>query len=346
MNELVDAAKVNRRKHRNAGWPSAVPKLGVTCPHFFRCESTAFLQLAIFQHLSLPRMDHFGSLPGTAKQIPNRLPVLHRESEGDSVLPSKENSLLSARFPRSPCARRSSSLAIGNSIPLQIQFLQQPSELRNPRVSNHRIPRGKGSGKLQTRGKFFPLPAPDRGGIRLLQTTAMAAEPQAQNLPRLSPQAPSLAGAFGERNSGRARTPSTGPSNASKVHRSASRYSGIVPHQEVIEIPQRRGSVCAAFERGSSASEWCVLLARRTSSFPTLRFLRFHLFVPWKSHQVYKVQSGILRFADEGKPQGMPPGSRPVTRRKSALCGIHKGLCSHRTVMGHHGPFRLRKRES
>jgi integrase len=35
-------------------------------------------------------MDHFGSLPVAAKQIPNRLPVLYRESERDSVLTRKE----------------------------------------------------------------------------------------------------------------------------------------------------------------------------------------------------------------------------------------------------------------
>ena len=41
--------------------------------------------------------------------------------------------------------------------PLQIQLFQHPSELRNPRVSTHRIMRGKWSGKLQTRGEFIPL---------------------------------------------------------------------------------------------------------------------------------------------------------------------------------------------
>ena len=40
---------------------------------------------------------------------------------------------------------------------LQIEPFQHPSELRNPRVSNHGIARRKGSGKLQTRGEFIPL---------------------------------------------------------------------------------------------------------------------------------------------------------------------------------------------
>jgi len=37
--ESVDAAKVNLRKHRSATRRCAVPHLGVTCPHFFRCEA-------------------------------------------------------------------------------------------------------------------------------------------------------------------------------------------------------------------------------------------------------------------------------------------------------------------
>ncbi len=39
LTNLVDAANVNLRKHRSAGQRSAVPNLGVTCPHFFRCEA-------------------------------------------------------------------------------------------------------------------------------------------------------------------------------------------------------------------------------------------------------------------------------------------------------------------
>jgi hypothetical protein len=67
LTNLVDAAKVNLRKHRSAVWRSAVPKLGVTCPTLLPVRSTAFLQLAIFQRLSLPRMDHFGGLPCASK---------------------------------------------------------------------------------------------------------------------------------------------------------------------------------------------------------------------------------------------------------------------------------------
>ena len=37
--DFVDATKVNLRKHRNVLWRFAVPNLGVTCPHFFRCEA-------------------------------------------------------------------------------------------------------------------------------------------------------------------------------------------------------------------------------------------------------------------------------------------------------------------
>lgn len=37
--QFVDAVKVNLRKHRSTVWHSAVPNLGVTCPHFFRCEA-------------------------------------------------------------------------------------------------------------------------------------------------------------------------------------------------------------------------------------------------------------------------------------------------------------------
>ena len=55
-----------------------------------RREAQPLLQLAIFQHLRLPRVDHFGGLPCAPKQIANRLPVFHRESESDSVLPRKE----------------------------------------------------------------------------------------------------------------------------------------------------------------------------------------------------------------------------------------------------------------
>ncbi len=39
LTNFVDAAKVNLRKRRSFIWRSAVPKLGVTCPHFFRCEA-------------------------------------------------------------------------------------------------------------------------------------------------------------------------------------------------------------------------------------------------------------------------------------------------------------------
>ena len=39
LTNFVDAANVNLRKHRSAGPRSAVPNLGVTCPHFFRCEA-------------------------------------------------------------------------------------------------------------------------------------------------------------------------------------------------------------------------------------------------------------------------------------------------------------------
>jgi len=39
LTQSIDAAKVNLRKHRSAVLRSAVPNLGVTCPHFFRCEA-------------------------------------------------------------------------------------------------------------------------------------------------------------------------------------------------------------------------------------------------------------------------------------------------------------------
>src|SRR5271166_3363640 len=153
---FVDAANVNLRKHRSAGPRSAVPNLGVTCPTLLPVRSTALLQLAIFQHLSLPRMDHLGGLPGAAKQIPNRLPVLHRESESDSVLPSKEKYAPLLVFHDRRVRVEVVALPLAK-VPLQIELLQQPSELCDPRVSNHRIPRGKGPRKLQTRGEFIPL---------------------------------------------------------------------------------------------------------------------------------------------------------------------------------------------
>src|SRR5271169_6101891 len=119
-------------------------------------RSTALLQLAILQHLSTPRMDHFGRLPCAPKQISDRQPVLHRESESDSVLPRKE------KYAPSPVLQdRRMSIEVVPlplaKIPLQIQLFQHPSELRNPRVSTHRILGGKRSGKLQTRGELIPL---------------------------------------------------------------------------------------------------------------------------------------------------------------------------------------------
>jgi len=42
-------------------------------------------------------------------------------------------------------------------IPLQVKLLKHPSDLRNPRVSTHRIARRQCSGKLQTRGEFISL---------------------------------------------------------------------------------------------------------------------------------------------------------------------------------------------
>jgi hypothetical protein len=43
VTKSVVAAEVNLRKHRSAVWRSAVPKLGVTCPPFFRCEAPRLL---------------------------------------------------------------------------------------------------------------------------------------------------------------------------------------------------------------------------------------------------------------------------------------------------------------
>ena len=112
--QSADTVNVNLRKHQTANPLLRSSRLGVSCPHFSRCKA-AFVtpharvarsefrfasrfrrkasllsQLAIFEHLRLPRMDHFGGLPCTPKQIADRLPVFYRESESDSVLPRKE----------------------------------------------------------------------------------------------------------------------------------------------------------------------------------------------------------------------------------------------------------------
>jgi hypothetical protein len=82
--------------------------------------------------------------------------MLHRKSESDSVLPRKEK-----YSPFLVLQDRSVSIEVVAlplaKIPLQIKLFQHPSELGNPRVSTHRILRGKRSGKLQTRGELIPL---------------------------------------------------------------------------------------------------------------------------------------------------------------------------------------------
>src|SRR5271169_6950878 len=101
-------------------------------------------------------MDHLRGLPCSSKQIPDRVPVFHRESERDSVLTRKEkhSSFVVLQDLRVSIEVVPLPLA---KVPLQIELFEQPSELRNPRISNQRIPRRKGSGKLQTRGEFIPL---------------------------------------------------------------------------------------------------------------------------------------------------------------------------------------------
>src|SRR5271169_1763976 len=101
-------------------------------------------------------MDHLRGLPCSSKQIPDRVPVFHRESERDSVLTRKEkhssfvvlqNLRVSIEVVPLPLAK----------ILLQIELVEQPSELRNPWISTHRIAWRKRSWKLQTRGEFIPL---------------------------------------------------------------------------------------------------------------------------------------------------------------------------------------------
>jgi len=64
--EFVDAARVNLRKHRSATRRCAVPNLGVTCPHFFRCEAPR-LQFAILKSQRVPKTAHLRSLPRASK---------------------------------------------------------------------------------------------------------------------------------------------------------------------------------------------------------------------------------------------------------------------------------------
>src|SRR5208283_608489 len=87
LTNFVDVAKVNLRKRRSFIWRSAVPKLGVTCPHFFRCEAPRLSQLAILPRQSIPQTDHFRRLPAAAEQTLNSLPIVMMKCEGYPVVP-------------------------------------------------------------------------------------------------------------------------------------------------------------------------------------------------------------------------------------------------------------------
>src|SRR5271169_1710835 len=268
-------------------------------PPFFRCEAPRLSQLAIFQHLSLPRMDHFGGLPGAAKQIPNRLPVLHRESESDSVLPSKEKYAPLLVFHDRRVRVEVVALPLAK-VPLQIQFLQQPSELRNSRVSNHWIPRGKGSGKLQTRGEFIPLfPHQIEAVSAFFQGGQCRLNRKLKILVvclrrRLLSQGLSVSGIV----AARAHLPQGRPMLPKCIVQLLD-IRELFLIKKSIEIPHCEDRLAPLLSRVPQHLNGARNHPAHVFVSNIISFLCFHLFVPWKSHQVYKVQSGILRFADD-----------------------------------------------
>src|ERR1700723_348503 len=153
---FIDTANVNLRKHRASSGALRSSPLGGDVSTFLPVRSTAFLQLAILKSQRVPQTAHFRSLPRAPKQIPDRPPVLHRESERDSVLTRKEepSSFVVLQDLRVSIEVVPLPLA---KVPLQIELFEQPSELCNPWISTHRITWRKRSRKLQTRGEFIPL---------------------------------------------------------------------------------------------------------------------------------------------------------------------------------------------
>src|SRR5580700_9732269 len=156
VTKFVDAAEVNRRKHRNAFARAAVPNLGVTCPPFFRCEAPPRSHLAIFQRQRVPRLHHVWRLPSTAKQILNGLPVLHGEDETNSVVTGTEihiellvlhDSNVGVEIVSFPLSQWAS----------QIEPFQHPSEFRSSRASVYRIAWRKRARKMQVGGEIVPL---------------------------------------------------------------------------------------------------------------------------------------------------------------------------------------------
>src|SRR5260370_786325 len=85
--KMLIQKQVHARKHFGARERSAVPKLGVTCPPFFRCEAPRLSQLAILPRQRIPQTDHFRRLPAAAKQTLNRLPIIMVKQEADTIVP-------------------------------------------------------------------------------------------------------------------------------------------------------------------------------------------------------------------------------------------------------------------
>src|SRR5271165_3640859 len=153
---FVDAAKVNLRKRRSFIWRSPVPNLGVTCPHFFRCEAPPRSHLAIFQRQRVPRLHHVWRLPCTAKQILNGLPALHGEDETNSVVTGTEihiellvlhDSNVGVEIVSFPLSQWAS----------QIEPFQHPSKFRSSRVSVYRIAWRKRARKMQVGREIVPF---------------------------------------------------------------------------------------------------------------------------------------------------------------------------------------------
>src|SRR5579862_2667795 len=155
-NETIHPKQVHVRKHFGAGERSAVPKLGVTCPQFFRCEAPPGSHLAIFQRQRVPRLHHVRRLPCTAKQILNRLPVVHGENETDSVVTGTEIYI-------ELLVLRDSNVGV-EIVPFplrqwasQIEPFQHSSEFRSSRVSIYRIAWRERARKMQVGGEIVPL---------------------------------------------------------------------------------------------------------------------------------------------------------------------------------------------
>src|SRR5271156_752057 len=168
--------------------PTATPFLPVQRPAFFTAR-----------HTQAPEHPTYGSLRGPAMPVETDS---GSTANGPSGIGKRFHShaqrktLPFPRCPGSPCARRNSSLAIGEDPPpnqaLPASFgTRRSSGIRRPDTVAQVFQETANEGRIHC-----PLPAPDRGGIRLLPRRVMPTEPQAQNLRRLSPRAASLAGAF------------------------------------------------------------------------------------------------------------------------------------------------------